>query len=296
MESIVTSVNAGTVKAEQSAELAFGAVGRVKSLNVKLGDTAKKGKILAEIENDDVLSSLERITQEYKRRLNLQTREISKSELDSAKQAVDSAAMAYEKTLVRAPFDGIISELNLEVGQLSQITAINLKAPIRLVDTEPRYIRAEIDEVDIPKVRLGQSARIKILAVGKTPFNGTIRKIIPFINAVREQDRTSEIELDIPTSTLQPATLLPAGASADVEIIIEEHKDVLSIPTRAIFGREPHRYVFIEEGNRSIKREITVGLWNYEYSEVSAGLSEIDIVLIPTELSELVDGGKVKVN
>jgi len=290
VEAIVSNVNAGTVKAERSAELAFGAVGRIKSVHVELGDRVKAGAILAEVENEDLEAGLAMMERELKRRADLTSRQISQSELDSARQGVSSAKMVLEKTKIRAPYDGIITEVNLEVGQLSQITAVIPKAPLRIIDIAPRYIRAEIDEADLPKVRIGMPARVKILAVRKEPFPGVVRKVVPYVSNVREQDRTSEIEVDVVSEEI-----LPAGASADVEIVVDVRKDVLALPTRVVLGRRNDRYVFIAEEKDAVKRPVKVGLWNYDYSEI---LSEIPFdwkIILPTDLTELEDGAKIKV-
>jgi len=290
VESVVTSVNAGTVRAEDAAELAFGAVGRVKSVNAKLGDTVRKGAILAEVENDDMRTGLARAQREFDRRAQLKSHGVSESERDTTKQAIDSALMALEKTLIRAPYDGIITEVNIEVGQLSQITAVIPKAPLRIVDLGPRYVRAEIDEVDLPKVKVGQPARVKILAVSKEPFKATVRRVVPYISNVREQDRTAEVELD-----LEVRDPLPAGASADVEIITDRHQNVPAVGSRGVLGRKDDRYVYLFKDGHALKQPITIGLSNFDLTEILSGLNEGDIVIIPTDLAELKEGTEVRV-
>ena len=74
VESTIASVNAGTIKAQQTAELAFGTVGRVRTLNIELGDKVKKGEILAEVENNDLLTNLKRAEIELQRRKNMVNR------------------------------------------------------------------------------------------------------------------------------------------------------------------------------------------------------------------------------
>lgn len=288
VESIVSNVNAGTVRAERTAELAFGAVGRVKRLNVDLGDVVKQDQILAEVENADLTNELARAEREYKRRVTLSSREVSQSELDAARQAVDWARMALEKTTIRAPYDGVITEVNLEVGQLSQITAVIPRAPLRIIDLDSRYIRAEIDEVDLPKVKVGMPARVRILAVRKEPFVGKVRKIIPYVSSVREQDRTSEIEISATSDVL-----LPAGASADVEIIVAEVDNVITSPTRAVLGRNKERYLFKAVESKAIKTKIEAGLWNYDLTEIKQGINEGEEIIIPSDLSELEDGTRI---
>lgn len=293
VEATVSSVNSGTVRAEHITSLAFGAVGRVKEVNCKLGDTVRKGDVLAQIENDDLRSRLQSALEEYERSQKLSKSDaMSQSGVTQARANYEAAKTSYEKSIVKAPYDGVIAELNLEVGELSQITAIMPQAPIRMVDLEPRYVRAEIDEVDLSKVRVGLPARVKILAVRKEPFKATVRKVVPFVSSVREQDRTSEIELSIDSEGI----LLPAGASADVEVITETKDDVLTVSSKALLGRGSSRYVYILDGSRLKKVPVQIGIYGYTVSEIKEGLSPSDEVVLPSDKFELQDGLRVKVS
>ncbi len=290
VEATVSSVNSGTVRAEGNTELAFGTVGRVKEVNVKLGDAVKAGQVLAQVENDDLKSRLQSMLEEYERSQRLSKSDaMSQSGVTQARASYDAAVTAYEKSLIKAPYDGIVAELNLEVGELSQITAVIPQAPIRVVDVKPRYVRAEIDEVDLPKVKVDLPARVKVLAIRKEPFAARVRKVIPFVSSTREQDRTSEIELDIDSEGL----LLPAGASADIEVITETKGDVLTITSRALLGRGRDRYVYVLEGSRLAKRPVQVGIYGYTVSEIVSGLSPSDKVVLPSDKFELTDGLRV---
>jgi HlyD family secretion protein len=247
----------------------------------------KAGEVLAQVENQDLLSRLEVAKEELDRSKRLsRDNAMSRSNLIQAQGTYDAAVTAYEKSLIRAPYDGIIAEVNLEVGQLSQITAVIPLAPLRIIDVEPRYVRVEIDEVDLPKIRAGMLARIKILAVRREPFSAVVRKVVPFISSVREQDRTSELELNVESE----GVLLPAGASADVEAITETKENVITLVTKAILGRGDDRYVFRMDGNVLRKTPIKVGIFGYTISEVLSGLREGDEVAMPSDKVELKDG------
>lgn len=287
VEATVTGVNSGTVRAEQLAELAFGAVGRVKAVNVHLGQRVRRGEVLAEIENGDLRSLLDVAAEELARAQTLSaSRAASRSNVIQAQGAYDAAKTAYEKSLITAPFDGVVAELNLEVGQLSQITAVIPLAPIRLVDVQPRYVRVEIDEVDLPKVALGQRARIKILAVRREPFQAVVRKVVPYVSSIREQDRTSEVELTVDSEGI----LLPAGASADVEIVTDTRENVLTVVSKAILGRAQDRYVYRFNGGRLEKKPVKLGIVGYSVSEIASGLGDGDEVALPSDRAELREG------
>jgi HlyD family secretion protein len=291
VEMTITSVTSGSVVAEKEAQLAFGAVGRVAALNVKEGSRVNKGDILAEIENSDLKAALQQAEQDYKRSVSLrQSSVLTPQELEHSRESFAMAKGLYEKSIINAPFDGMITEVNLEVGQLSQITTISPKALIRIVDMEPRYISTDVDEVDLPRLHVGLPARVKILAVRRQPFIGTLRQVIPYVSAAREQDRTSRVELSVNSEAL----LLPPGASADVEIIAEKHMQVLAVPSRSILGRGSERFVYIFNNGKAQRAAVTIGIGNYEKTEILSGLKANDIVLIPSDKVALVDGLSVK--
>jgi RND family efflux transporter MFP subunit len=291
VEATVTGVNSGTVKAEQIAELAFGAVGRVKLVSASVGDAVGKGAILAEIENEDLKSRLDVATEELMRAKTLErSRAASRSNVIQAQGEYDAARVAYEKSIIRAPFEGIVVERNVEAGQLSQITAVIPLAPFRLVDTQQRYVEVEIDEVDLPKVTVGMQARVKILAVRREPFKAMVRKVIPFVSSVREQDRTSQIELDVEGE----GVLLPAGASADVEIVTSVQNGTLLTTPKAVLGRGGDRYVFTVESGRLHKVPVKVGISGYTATELLKGVSEGTVIALPSDKFEFREGLKVQ--
>lgn len=290
VELTVSSVNSGTVKAEHEAELAFGTVGRVSRLVAHAGMTVSKDQVLAELENTDLLTAYETAQQDVQRSQELlKSRVTTKQEAEQYRRTFDLARGNYEKSLIRVPFSGLITEVNLEVGQLSQITAVIPKPLIKIVDLEPRYIQAEIDEVDLPSVTPGLPARAKILAVRREPFHATVRRVVPYVSTIREQDRTSLLELDVDSEGIS----LPAGASADIEIIATAKDQVLAIPARIVLGRGTDRYVYRFLNGRTVKTPIKIGIGNYDRTEVIAGLAADESVLFPAEDVELEDGLRV---
>jgi hypothetical protein len=129
-------------------------------------------------------------------------------------------------------------------------------------------------------------ARVKVLAVRREPFKAVVRKVIPFVSSVREQDRTSEVELNLESEDI----LLPAGASADVEIVTATKSDVTVVLSRTVLGRGSGRYVFTLRGQRVLKRPVVVGLTGYNLTEIVSGLDVGEQVVMPSERVELTDG------
>lgn len=292
VESTITSVNSGTVDAEQQAVLGFSTVGRVTSLKVHVGDQVKRGQILAELENSDLKTVSHDSALELKRAHELFSAGlVSQVALDDAKRAFEIAQSNFEKAVIKAPFDGTVTQLDLKVGELFQTASANTgSAPIRLIDLKPRIVKGNIDEMDLAKVKVGTVARIKILAVRPQPFSATVTRVVPFVSTTKEQDRTSQIELKFNDANVQ----VPVGASADIEVVIDSRESVLAVPTRAVLGHGGQRYTFKWDGNKVQKVDVQLGLNNYDRAEVISGLAEGDTVVFPPEDLELREGLKAK--
>lgn len=294
VESTISTTTTGTVTADQLAVLAFGTVGRVEKLFVKAGATVKKGELLAKLENRDFSSAYETAQKEWKRNQELfKDGLVSKSALDDSEKMFESAKANLDKTEIKAPFDGLITDNNLQVGEQAQATFTSEKPPLRIVDLKPRTIKGEVDEVDLSKVHVGSKARIKIPAIRAESFAAYVDRVVPYISTTKDQDRTAQIELKMTDNDAS----IPVGASAEIEIIIAEKEHTLSIPSRAILGFTgpgSPRYTFKWVDGRITRTDIKIGIGNYDRTEIISGLSVGDTVVMPGDV-ELKDGMRAKI-
>jgi HlyD family secretion protein len=183
---------------------------------------------------------------------------------------VSQAEAGLERTRLRAPFDGILAEINGEIGEFVTPSPLGVATPpaVDVVDTSCIYVTAPIDEVDAPRIRVDMQARVTLDAFRNRSFAARVRRVAPYVLDVEKQARTVEVE-----ATLQPTTdavLLP-GYSADLEIVLESRADVLRIPTRALLEKQSV-YVLDATSGTLQRVTITTGLRNWEYVEVRAGL------------------------
>ena len=292
VESVVSSITAGTVEAQQQTELAFGTSGRVQKVYAIVGQKVREGDILASLENNDLNTILLHAEREYARTQKLfQANLASKVGLDESRRNFEIAKSNLEKAQIRAPFDGLVTEVNLEIGELAQGKTPSGKPLIRLIDLKPRLVKGEIDEVDLAKVKEGDNARIKIMAARTQPFAASVSQVVPYVNTTKEQDRTSKVELKIADESI----VIPVGASADIEIVTEAKLAQVAVPSRAILGHGSQRYIYKYNGQRIVKTPVRVGVGNYERTEVVEGLSLGEIVVLPSDTIEIRDQLKARV-
>lgn len=183
---------------------------------------------------------------------------------------------AFDKTILKAPFDGIVADIFPEVGEYVTPSPPGIITPpaVDLIDDSCGYVTAPIDEVDAAAIRPGMPAVITLDALRDRQFKGTVRRIAPYVVDVSKQARTVDVEVvfDDPS---QAKTLL-TGYSADVEIILEQRNEVLRVPTEAVL--EGNRVLILDtENGELIERTFNPGLSNWRYTEVdTVSKSEIN--------------------
>jgi len=288
VEQTVSTINSGTIFAKNQAELAFGTVGRIYKIHYQLSDFVPKGAILAEIENTDLLSIYSEASKEYERAQKLFSEGlISHASIDASKRALDVAKSNLDKTRIIAPFKGQITAMDLKVGEFYQnAVAVGTRPKVNMIDAESRFVKGEIDEVDLSKIEKGQTARIKIPALKNQLFKASVDKVVPFISTAKDQDRTGLIELKLLVDDQHKMKSIPVGASADVEIISLQKDQVLMVPTNYLQGIGKNKYVYKldpDKKNKMTKAPVEVGIGNYERTEITKGLAPGELVIRPPE-------------
>ena len=239
-------------------------------------------------------SALEDAQKNYELALNKQN--VAKAQLTvmKAKIAQSQAQVAQDRahlnqleeqlsyTDIESPIDGIVLSRDVEIGDaVSSILVLGSGATLvmTLGDTSEVYVKGKVDESDIGKVYLGQPARIKVESFKDKTFNGKVTKISPM---GVEKDNVTTFEVRV--SINNPGGELKAEMTANAEIILEEHKNVLQIPEGAIlYDKDKKASVEIpdpsaKDGKK--KLAVNIGISNGAKTELLGGLKEGDQVVL----------------
>jgi len=181
-----------------------------------------------------------------------------------------------------APISGIILSRDTDKGSavIPISSAYGGTVIMTLADVSEKHFRGDVDEADIGKVHLGLPARIYVEAYPDEPFKAELTHISP-----RGREKEDIINFEIKATVSDQENRLRVGMSADAELILEEHENVLVIPEGAIIYEDGKTFVNIqddsvEEGMR--KAEITKGISDGLRTEVLSGLEEGQVVVLPT--------------
>jgi HlyD family secretion protein len=201
----------------------------------------------------------------------------AQTQVKEATARVAASRADTARTVVRAPFAGIIATINGEVGEFVTPSppGIPTLPVVDLIDDSCIYVSAPIDEVDAAQLKVGMSARISLDAYRGKHFDGHVRRIAPYVLAQEKQARTVEVEVEFEHPG--DARQLLIGYSADIEVVVEARDNVLRIPTSALMPG--NRVLVLTNEDRLDERKVDVGLTNWEFSEVKGGLARGDRVV-----------------
>ncbi len=192
-------------------------------------------------------------------------------------------------TYLRAPFAGIVAEVTGEIGEFTTPSPPGIPTPpaVDLIDDTCLYVTAPMDEIDAPKIIVGQPGRISIDAFPGKQFAGHVRRIAPYVLDREKQARTVDVEVEF-NDPSQFKTLL-VGYSADVEIVLATRENVLRVPTSALIDGNK-LYVFNPKDSTLQVRQVETGLSNWAHTEIISGLSVSERIVLSTEREGLEDG------
>lgn len=317
----------GKIKAYKEVEIGAEVMGRIEKIFVKERQRIKKGELLCIIDpetyrarRDEIKSRLfadlaryNVLKNEYLRAENLFSKElISKSEFErieadylSAKAQLKSDSFSLKeaeenlkKCYIKSPIDGEVLRIDKEEGEMVVMGTINTPGSVIMVlaDRKKMIVKGEVDETEVPKIKKGDTALIKVDALPDREFKGIVEVVggLPLATTSLQEGTTL---FPVEVAFLETDSLLIPGMNATCEIITQDKKDALRLFYSAI-GKEKEKYfVFVKEKGKVKKKFIKMGIQGKDYVEILEGISEGDTVITGPQriLLTLRDNQEVKV-
>ena len=214
---------------------------------------------------------------------------VDKSKLRQAQAQVEQNQSSLKQleeqlsyTTITSPMDGVILSRDVELGDaVSSILVMGSTATLVMTigDVRQVYVQGKVDESDIGKVYLGQTARIKVESFKDKTFLGKVTRIAP-LGVEKDNVTTFEVRVSIDN----PGGELKANMTANAEILLEEHKNVLTVPEQAvIYDKDRNASVEVpDSGQKKGRRKVDIkaGISNGTKTEVLAGLKSGDTVIL----------------
>jgi HlyD family secretion protein len=155
--------------------------------------------------------------------------------LTAAQARVEEAREALSYTTMYSPIDGVVTQLNAEVGEVVMTGTMNNPGTVilQVADLSKMMLLAEVDETNVGQVQIGQPAKIHIPAFWEEEFDGVVQNIA----LTQRQSRTGAKYYKTEILISGDVSKMYSGLTADVDIETNRHKDVIKIPSQAVLAR-----------------------------------------------------------
>lgn len=276
--------------------------GTLISLNVKAGQSVQTGQILGKVDDGGMSQQLASIQTQYElakttfeRQKRLWDQKIgseiqylqAQTQMISLSKSVNQMKAQIAKTLIKAPFNGVVDEVFVERGQ---VVAASPQGLMRIVNLSQMYVSTAIPEAYVGKVKVGTPVQAAITSIGKE-YQGKIRQVAKTINPA---NRSFGIEVSVPN----PQGLLRPNQVAKLKIVDYTKASAITVPTNIIQqDANSNKFVYIiteAKSNAGVAKKvmIKVGQNANNVTEIISGLNKGDVIV--TEGANILsDGMKV---
>ena len=294
--------------------------GKVDQLPVDLGDRLKQGDLLFKLDDKELQQQraanvidiekaklgLDKADRDYKRAKQMVADKLisqeayddletayalAKNALESAQRALALTDEHLTKTAVRAPFNCSVLTRPVSVGQaVSGSDGFNGGTEVlTIADLNNMIINAQVNQADVPRLRVGETVEVTVEAVAGLRATGTVERISPqAIIKNNIKGYPARVVLTNVDQRIRP------GMTANVKIPVASADNVTAVPLSAVFteknpeNSQMERFVYVQQGDTFEKRTVKVGISDFSYAEIQEGLKEGETIslVLPKEERE----------
>lgn len=208
---------------------------------------------------------------------------LASTQVDQAQAAADLADSQLDNAVITSPITGVVASRGIDPGEL-----VAAGSPVFVViDVSSVTAEASVDEAMVQKVRPGERVPVSAEAAGGEPLTGVVDTVSPAADP-RTQGYLVKIRIDNPGAELRP------GMLARVSFPMERRTNVLAVPSQALVIESGVQYAYVAAGGAVKKVAVQTGIADETMTEITAGLSEGDLVITEGQ-SFLNEGEKVTV-
>ncbi len=284
--------------AENEVQVLAETEGRVASLNVEEGTRVATGAVLATLAPEDAEIAVRKAQvrqknaqTEYDRIKRLADQNlISRGDLDKnsmdlevANQELAEAKWRRAKTVIRAPFSGIVSHREVTIGKHVRPG----DSLFTVTDLDPLIAEIYLPEKDAMVLNPGRAARITLKADEKVKFEGRIRQISPVVDV-----KTGTVKVTVEASH-RPVQVRP-GAFVQIDIVRDTRPGAVIVPKESVVRELQKAHVFIAKGDKAEKRAVTLGLEEDDRVEALTGVKPGEKIIVAGQ-GGLKDGSSIRV-
>jgi HlyD family secretion protein len=314
LTSVITAT--GSVRPRRQVNISSDVVGRVVELNVEEGDEVERGMLLlridpstADAQVSQARANLVQAERDLDRLLTLRDRDpnlvsrqaleeaetrvaVQQSTLQSAEFGAAQARASLEvsedqraRTTIIAPMSGRVTRLNIEEGETVVVGTMNNPGSLLLTISDLSVIEAvmSVDETDVPRISVGDTARVELDAFSGQRFTGVVSRIgNSAIQATGGQTRAT-VDFEVVLTLVDPPTALRPDLSASADIVVDRRNGAVAVPIISVTIRdEPEdrtEGVFLVREGRAVWTPVEIGITGEEHFEILSGVQPGDVVV-----------------
>ncbi len=201
----------------------------------------------------------------------------AEAQVEQARAALRIAEANLGYANITAPMGGVVASVSTQQGETVTSGSAAAQAPtfVTIIDLSRLQVDAYVDETDIGKVRVGQEATFGVDAYPDREFRGKVTAIYP--KALIQQN---VVTYDVVIAIENREGLLRPDMTANTTITVAKREKVLAVPNQAVRREDGERVVFVQEGDRLVRRPVKTGWKDKSFTEILGGLKEGDRVVV----------------
>ncbi len=204
------------------------------------------------------------------------------AQLDSAQVAVDQAQVNLNRTKIVAPFDGVVSGVNYSAGDSTGSSSSGGSTPtasssaaVNVVNLNNLQISVSVAEVDLPKLKVGETTQVTFDALPGKTYNARVLLIGP-VGTVTQ----GVVNYPVTVALTDADSAVKPGMTANLSVVVDQRQNVLLAPTRAVRTQGNQKVVTVLYKDQTISASVSTGLSNDQFVEITNGLQEGDVVVL----------------
>jgi membrane fusion protein (multidrug efflux system) len=281
----IVAVYSGTapIEAFAEADVIARVGGEVRELLVEEGDEVTKGQVLARLDGDRLRlemseseANLNKLKRDYERNVDLKEKGLISSgdfdkiryEMEALEASYNLAKLELDYTQIRAPIAGIVSNRYIRIGNTIDVN----DAAFRVTSFDPLVAYLHVPEREYRNIRQGQPVGIDIDALAGQRIIADVTRVSPIVDPDTGTFKAT-IEIRDDQRRIKP------GMFARFNVVYDQHSDVLQIPRSSILEDDSEMSVFVVEGDKAVRRPVSIGYSNAGMVEIVDGIEDGDLVV-----------------
>lgn len=192
----------------------------------------------------------------------------ARAQLNQAKASYEIAKNSLDNTSIKSPIDGIVAAKSVKVGEFIS----NATASFVIVDNSSYLVEVDVNEEVIGKIQTGDKIKVYVHSISEEALTGTITAAAPSAD-MKKQTYPVKVAINNPPGTIK------GGMFADVKLVLDKAENCILVPLTSVLEEDGKKYVFVLNGDKVKKTEVTAGVFNDKEIQITGGVTANETIV-----------------